>query len=337
MKLLFFPILGMDESVSTVLTILCNHSFHGSCLAQWEDTTCPVCRYVQSPDVVAEQRCSECSSADDLWICLICGYVGCGRYVGGHSHAHFLATEHSYTMELVQNQNVQRVWDYVGDNFVHRLMQTENFADGKLVESNGPQEECHTCNCKGATFGGNATENEKSNSGVDGVRVNVDEKIDSIQLEYTYLLTSQLESQRRYFEEKIARLEGDTHREIDEVMNRARSSVEESTQLKNQVSALLKEKTKSEKKLSELQSKLNKTSRQLEEEKHMNKSLCQNQNDWQTKVAKSQKEMEAKEAKKDKEIKELQVPNTILHIACTSGNKSISFHVLEKSAIIFCF
>ena len=71
--------------------------------------------------------------------------------------------------------------------------------------------------------------------------MNVDEKIDSIQLEYTYLLTSQLESQRRYFEEKIARLEGDTHREIDEVMNRARSSVEESTHLKNQVSSLLKE------------------------------------------------------------------------------------------------
>merc|ERR1712141_324558 len=90
-------------------------------------------------------------------------------------------------------------------------------------------------------------ENAKSNSGVDGVRVNVDEKIDSIQLEYTYLLTSQLESQRRYFEEKIARLEGDTHREIDEVMNRARSSVEESTHLKNQVSSLLKEKNKSDK------------------------------------------------------------------------------------------
>ena len=48
----------MDESISTLLTILCNHSFHGNCLAQWEDTTCPVCRYVQSPEVVAEQRCS---------------------------------------------------------------------------------------------------------------------------------------------------------------------------------------------------------------------------------------------------------------------------------------
>ena len=52
-------------------------------------------------------------------------------------------------MELVQNQNVQRVWDYVGDNFVHRLMRTDNFADGKLVESNGPTEDCHNCHCKG--------------------------------------------------------------------------------------------------------------------------------------------------------------------------------------------
>ena len=163
----------MDESISTVLTILCNHTFHSQCLAQWEDASCPVCRYVQTPELVAEQRCSECQSADDLWICLVCGYVGCGRYVGGHSHAHFLETEHSYTMELGAN----RVWDYVGDNFVHRLMQTDS-ADGKLVEAEGTG----YANCKG----------------VDGVPVNHDEKMDSIQLEYTYLLTSQLESQRRY-------------------------------------------------------------------------------------------------------------------------------------------
>ena len=39
----------MDESVRTVLTILCNHSFHSSCLQKWEDLTCPVCRYTQVP------------------------------------------------------------------------------------------------------------------------------------------------------------------------------------------------------------------------------------------------------------------------------------------------
>merc|ERR1712228_119872 len=171
-------------------------------------------------------------------------------------------------------------------------MQTENFTDGKLVESNGPVEECHNCQCKGASFGGDAEENAKSNSGVDGVRVNVDEKIDSIQLEYTYLLTSQLESQRRYFEDKIARMEGDTHREIEEVMNRARTSVEEATEMRSQLSAVMKEKSKNEKKVVDLQTKLSKTTRQLDEEKHMNKSLCQNQAEWQAKVEKSQKKME---------------------------------------------
>ena len=90
----------MDESISTVLTILCNHAFHSQCLSQWEDASCPVCRYVQTPELVAEQRCSECQSSEDLWICLVCGYVGCGRYVGGHSHAHFLETEHRYVLKI---------------------------------------------------------------------------------------------------------------------------------------------------------------------------------------------------------------------------------------------
>ena len=35
-------------------------------------------------------------------------------------------------MELDKN----RVWDYVGDNFVHRLVQTDG-SDGKLVEAEG--------------------------------------------------------------------------------------------------------------------------------------------------------------------------------------------------------
>ena len=66
----------MDESISTVLTILCNHTFHSQCLAQWEDASCPVCRHVQTPEQIAEQRCSECQSSEDLWICLVCGYIG---------------------------------------------------------------------------------------------------------------------------------------------------------------------------------------------------------------------------------------------------------------------
>ena len=36
----------------------------------------------------------------DLWICLICGHVGCGRYRGSHAAAHWQATGHGYALEL---------------------------------------------------------------------------------------------------------------------------------------------------------------------------------------------------------------------------------------------
>jgi len=277
----------MDESISTVLTILCNHTFHSQCLAQWEDASCPVCRHVQTPELVAEQKCFECQGSEDLWICLICGFVGCGRYVGGHSHAHFLETEHSYTMELGQN----RVWDYVGDNFVHRLVQTDS-ADGKLVEAEG-----HGLNyCKG----------------VDGVPVNHDEKMDSIQLEYTYLLTSQLESQRRYFEEKITRVEVTAQSEIDDLVSQTRAASEEAKALKDKVESITKEKNKSDAKLNSTNSRIAKLSSELKEEKQMNENLVHNQNAWQKKLNDIQKQMEATKKQmetmckeKDQEISDL--------------------------------
>ena len=45
-----------------------------------------------------------------LWICLICGHVGCGRYVDAHAYSHFEDTQHTYSLQLGN----QRVWDYAG-------------------------------------------------------------------------------------------------------------------------------------------------------------------------------------------------------------------------------
>ena len=50
-------------------------------------------------------RCSTCSKSSDLWICLICGHVGCGRYHGGHANSHWQSTQHCYALEL-QTQSV---------------------------------------------------------------------------------------------------------------------------------------------------------------------------------------------------------------------------------------
>ena len=54
--------------------------------------------------------------------------IGCGRYRRAHAQAHYERTTHLYALEL----ETQRVWDYAGDGYVHRLIQ--NKADGKLVE-----------------------------------------------------------------------------------------------------------------------------------------------------------------------------------------------------------
>lgn len=81
-----------------------------------------------------------------------------------------------------------------------------------------------------------------SKTTVDGVTVNPDEKMDSIQLEYTYLLTSQLEAQRRYYEEKLGRVEDQAKIEMEEVTSRARASLDENRQLEARLQAIAKEK-----------------------------------------------------------------------------------------------
>ncbi|KAG2470541.1 BRAP protein, partial [Polypterus senegalus] len=143
----------MDESVNGVLTTLCNHSFHSQCLQRWEDATCPVCRYCQTPEPVEENKCFECGVQENLWICLICGHIGCGRYVSRHAYKHFEETQHTYAMQLTNH----RVWDYAGDNYVHRLVASKT--DGKIV-----QYECEGDTCQ-------------------------DEKIDALQLEINNMKT----------------------------------------------------------------------------------------------------------------------------------------------------
>ena len=204
-------------------------------------------------------------------------------------------------MELGQN----RVWDYVGDNFVHRLVQTDG-SDGKLVEAEGRCNHMDSCKHDGVTN---------------------DEKMDSIQLEYTYLLTSQLESQRRYFEEKIARVETNAQREIDDMVTQSKVATDEvkvsilkdfleilqkianlSFQtLKDQVDTVTKEKNKAEQKLTTAVSRVSKLVSDLKEEKQMNENLLHNQEAWQKKFNDLESQMSQMQVEKDKEIQDLKV------------------------------
>ncbi|KEQ70292.1 zf-UBP-domain-containing protein [Aureobasidium namibiae CBS 147.97] len=183
----------MDETTG-LLTILCQHVFHCACLEKWRGSGCPVCRYTQSPsftfpyprpghsDVQAEVEpaCTVCATTTNLWICLICGSTGCGRYDSAHAFAHWEATSHCYAMDI----NSQHVWDYAGDGYVHRLIQ--NKPDSKLIDLPARRH-------PNAAFRAEAEDSVPR------------EKMENMANEYTYLLTSQLDSQRRYYEGQLER------------------------------------------------------------------------------------------------------------------------------------
>ena len=40
-------------------------------------------------------------ATENLWLCLICGHVGCGRYINGHAFAHFKQTGHTFSLDMV--------------------------------------------------------------------------------------------------------------------------------------------------------------------------------------------------------------------------------------------
>ncbi|KAI1387430.1 zf-UBP-domain-containing protein [Hypoxylon trugodes] len=195
----------MDDTTG-LLTIPCQHVFHCSCLQKWKGSGCPVCRHTNptlaaaassssnahtpyDPDNPYTQPfgsrvsnlCSVCDSPDDLWICLICGNVGCGRYKGGHAKEHWKDTAHTFSLEI----ETQHVWDYAGDMWVHRLIRDKG--DGKVVELPGRQ---------GGAMGHDEHEDQDVVPRV---------KLESIGMEYTHLLSSQLESQRVYFEEMLSK------------------------------------------------------------------------------------------------------------------------------------
>ncbi|CAK7200008.1 hypothetical protein SEUCBS139899_002696 [Sporothrix eucalyptigena] len=258
----------MDDTAG-IMTILCQHVFHCTCLQTWKGSGCPVCRatnpsqmagimgaggssdktgieYGPSSSTSAggsmapydpsnpyaqpfgaggvSNLCSVCDCADDLWICLICGNVGCGRYKGGHAKDHWKETMHSFSLEL----ETQHVWDYAGDTWVHRLIRDKG--DGKIVElpgrsgrryngrrrraggARGPEGDDEESDGEGQhgshSHGGRRRRGYDDDDDDDDDDESDEEvvpraKLDRIGLEYTHLLTSQLESQRVYFEEMV--------------------------------------------------------------------------------------------------------------------------------------
>lgn len=40
--------------------------------------------------------CETCRISHNLWICMVCGHIGCGRYTEEHANRHFSLSHHTY-------------------------------------------------------------------------------------------------------------------------------------------------------------------------------------------------------------------------------------------------
>ncbi|CAI2180621.1 16156_t:CDS:2 [Funneliformis geosporum] len=243
----------MDASVTGLLTILCQHTFHCNCLSKWGDSSQKRNYYDTS---LEQNECGVCGATENLWICLVCGNIGCGRYQEAHAYCHYNETSHLYALEL----ETQRVWDY---------------ADGKLVELPGPD----------APSMIQQQRNDQANQ----------DKLDAIGLEYSYLLSTQLSSQRTFYEEKLdsvtlqlSKLTNQYHKLANEVsalkLDNDKVQREKETLEKDKIPSLIKEKKSVERKVEKFIEKSEKLERELKDEKEITKSLLTKQQYLQTQL-----------------------------------------------------
>jgi len=305
----------MDESTG-LLTVLCQHVFHCSCLEKWSGGGCPVCRYSHDDFSTGTLRpntkkkydasrgefdveddndleCGECRITQSLWQCLICGYVGCGRYAGKHAYHHYERTGHTFALDIES----QRVWDYDHDCYVHRIIANGSTSNGeKLVELPGRRSQ------------GQVTALQDDDQDLDVA------KRENLAFEYTQLLTSQLESQRVYFEEIVARAVD----KATEASKRAERAVEEATLAITKLDSIvaenraLKEKyeqsdktaTRSEAKSQKLEEQKKEIQKQYQDTKAMLDSIYKSSKANEEKVAADHTKTTKQQSEKIKSLEE---------------------------------
>ncbi|KAF4709051.1 hypothetical protein FOZ62_006967, partial [Perkinsus olseni] len=157
----------------------------GTNRAEW----CECCERMHRP--ASTMKCEECGAAHTrdapMWVCLVCGHVGCGRYTkAACAKHHALESGHSLCVEVSSG----RIWDYKRDAFVHRRLVQES---GRMLdlepaaESSSPESSADDRRARRASM--NAGQSSTARSELD------------------ILLSSQIEEERRRYEEACAELE----------------------------------------------------------------------------------------------------------------------------------
>lgn len=126
---------------SRVMT-LCQHTFHLRCYAQLPSgaSDCPLCRF-SVYDLLNDARCAVCGTYEDLWVCLICGHVACGRARRDHQQEHYQASRHSCAWQSSTN----RIWNASSRMFLHQevALLLDGVDDDKGHDGNAGEYDSH--------------------------------------------------------------------------------------------------------------------------------------------------------------------------------------------------
>jgi BRCA1-associated protein len=186
----------LDVNISGVAGVLRTES-NSLVEKRWVEAIelCKVCKSLKLDE--KDLPCEGCQEASDLWICLICGHKGCGRYQAAHGKKHFDETGHGFAIGL----GSQRIWDYLNDNYVHRLLHS---ARGTMVLD--------------SQFSQAAKEN-----------------VERMINEYNHLIGLQLDQQRVFYEQKISTILTNKSETLHQEFKLAKS---ENDYLKRQISKI---------------------------------------------------------------------------------------------------
>eukprot|EP01038_Epipyxis_sp_PR26KG_P013592 gene13592-18242_t len=181
-------------SMPLSFTTCCNHKFHLECISRLEGQLCPVCRFQHDTSSKDLSECFLCgwrgricntlhgsTSSNsiitepgydrDLWVCLICGFTGCGHSNDYHIKSHYEDTLHAYSM----NTDSRCVWDFAGNEF-STPFSTATTRD-QIAPLNSDQEE-----------------------------IIINRKLESVAHHYNQLLAWQMEQNRLLFEKRLHRI-----------------------------------------------------------------------------------------------------------------------------------
>jgi len=134
------------------------------------------------------------------------------------------------------------------------------------------------------------------------------EKDEAMQLEWQYLLEAHLETQKRFFEERVNLLEHQNQSKIKHLEQEFAELLEEKMDTARRMEIIERQKKTLEKKTHDLEKKMVENSKETEFIKSINDQLEKNQSMWKQKIQETEEKFKQTqiEAAKDEKIRELE-------------------------------